>query len=84
VRGRRVGLSCKRESQKLRKRPRCKRTLTVATLTRSGHTGLNKVAFSGRVGGKALKPGHYRARFIAVNVAGASPTRTLTFTIVKR
>jgi hypothetical protein len=84
VRGRRVGRSCKRESRKLRKRPRCTRVLTVATLTRSGHTGLNKVAFSGRVGGKALKPGHYRARFTAVNVAGASPIRTLTFTIVNR
>ncbi len=84
TRGRRVGRSCRPDSRSLRHKPSCTRTVTVATLTRSAHTGLNKVAFSGRVRGKALAPGRYQVAFIAVDSAGASPPKTLTLTIVKR
>lgn len=83
ARGRRVGRSCRAESQKLRHKPRCTRTITIATLTRSAHAGLNKVAFSGRVRGRALAPGRYEVTFTAVDSAGASPPKTLSFTIVR-
>jgi hypothetical protein len=83
ARGRRVGRSCRAESQKLRQKPRCRRTITVATLMRSAHAGLNKVAFSGRVRGKALAPSRYEIAFTAVDSAGASPPKTLSFTIVR-
>jgi CSLREA domain-containing protein len=82
--GRRVGHSCRQASHKLRHKRRCTRTVTIATLTRSGHVGSNKVAFSGRIGRKALKPGRYRAVFSATNAAGKSAPQRLTFTIVKR
>ncbi len=82
--GRRVGRSCRANSRRLRHKPRCTRTITIATLTRSAHAGLNKVPFSGRISGKALAPGSYRAAFTAVGSAGASPGKTLSFTIVKR
>jgi len=82
--GRRVGRSCKPESHRLRRKPRCTRTLTMGTLTRSGHVGLNKVSFTGRIGGKALKPGRYRAVFTAIDAAGRSAARALSFTIVRR
>jgi hypothetical protein len=82
--GRRVGRSCRANSRKLRRKPRCTRTITIATLTRSGHVGLNKVAFSGRIRGKALKPGRYKAVFTAIDAAGASAPRGLSFTIVRR
>ena len=55
----------------------------LVVLARS-HAGLNKVAFSGRVRGKALAPGRYQVAFIAIDSAGASPPKTLTLTIVKR
>jgi len=84
ARGRRVGRSCKPGSRRLRHRPRCTRAVTIATLTRVAHVGLNKVAFSGRIGEKALKPGQYTAVFIATDVAGASPGHSLSFTIVRR
>ncbi len=84
ARGRRVGRSCRAESRRLRHKPRCTRTVTVATLTRSAHAGLNKVAFSGRVRGKALAPGRYQAIFTAVDSAGASAPKTLSLTIVRR
>jgi hypothetical protein len=45
---------------------------------------LNKVAFSGRIGGKALRPGRYQATFTAQDSAGASPPQALSFTIVRR
>jgi hypothetical protein len=84
ARGRRVGRSCKPESHKLRRKRRCTRTLAIGTLTRSGHVGLNRVSFTGRIGGKALKPGRYRAVFTAIDTAGKSAPRSLSFTIVRR
>ena len=82
--GRRVGRSCRPDGRRLRKRPHCARTLLIGTLARSAHAGLNRVAFSGRIGRKALKPGRYRAVFTATDAAGASLPRTLSFTVVKR
>jgi uncharacterized delta-60 repeat protein len=84
ARGRRLGRSCRADSPSLRRKPRCTRTITIKTLTRSGHAGPNKVAFSGRIGGKALTPGRYQASFTAEDSAGASPSQTLSFTIVRR
>ena len=57
--------------------------VTIATLTRLGHVGLNKIAFSGRIGGKALKPRRYRAVFTAVDAAGRSTPHSLSFAIVR-
>jgi uncharacterized delta-60 repeat protein len=84
TRGRRVGHSCRANSRRLRHKPRCTRTSTVATLVRSADLGLNKVAFSGRIRGKALTPGRYQATFTASDSAGSSAGKTLTFTIVRR
>jgi Glycine rich protein len=84
VKGRRVGHSCKPRSPRLLHRPSCLRLVTVGTLTRTAHAGLNKVAFTGRIGTKALKPGSYVARFIASDAAGTSGAQTLTFSIVSR
>ena len=68
--GRRVRSTCKPNSKRLHHKPKCTLYTTVATLTRSGHAGLNKLAFSGRIRGKALKPGHYRAVFATTDSAG--------------
>jgi CSLREA domain-containing protein len=82
--GRRAGRSCKPDSRKLRHRPRCTRTITIATLTRAAHAGLDSVAFTGRIRGRALKPGRYTAVFNAIDGAGTSGPHALSFTIVKR
>lgn len=82
--GRRVGRRCRPQTRRLRRRPRCTRTVTIATLTRIGHVGVNKVVFTGRIRGKALKPGRYQSVFTAIDAAGASPAKTLDFTIVSR
>jgi hypothetical protein len=81
--GRRVGRLCLPNTRARRTRPRCLRTITVATLTRTARPGLNRVAFSGRIRGRALAPGRYRAVLTARNSAGTSAPRSLGFRIVR-
>jgi Big-like domain-containing protein len=80
--GRRVAKRCLAPTRARRRRPRCLRFVTVATLTRSGHTGVNRITFTGRIGRRALPSGSYRAVFYAENAAGRSPGRTSGFTIM--
>ena len=83
VAGRRVGQSCRYPAARLRHAPHCIRAIPATTLTEPGHAGLNKIAFSGRVRGRALAPGRYLARFVAIDRAGASTAQTLHFSIVR-
>ena len=62
-----------------------KQRKTVGTLVRSSEPqGAVGIAFSGRLGGRVLAPGSYKATVLASNVAGQSRARTLRFTIVRR
>ena len=81
--GRRVGRVCKPPSRLLRFRPRCTRLVTKAVLRRTARVGLNRIAFSGRIRGRALPAGYYRAAFTAANSAGTSAPRALNFRIVR-
>jgi lysophospholipase L1-like esterase len=83
VPGRRVGQSCRYPAARLRHKPRCIRTIPVATLIDPGHAGRNEIAFSGLVRGRALQPGRYLAVFVAIDSAGASMAQTLHFSIVR-
>jgi hypothetical protein len=61
----------------------CQRTLTVGTLTRAHESaGTDGLAFSGRIGHRALQPGGYKANMTASNTAGSSKATTLSFTIL--
>ena len=73
--------TCARTKAGRRRNPRCART--VARLTRSAHAGLNRLPFSGRIRGRPLKPGDYRAMF-AASAAASSDPKTLHFRIVAR
>jgi plastocyanin len=69
--GRRLGGRCSEPSARNRGAPRCIRSVVVATLVRSNRTaGSNTIAFSGRVGRRALRPGRYRATLSATDAAG--------------
>ena len=81
--GRRVKGVCRAPSAKLRHDPRCTRTIAIVTLRRTAHAESNKVAFTGPIRGQAFQPGNYRAVFIALDTAGASSPKTLSFTIAK-
>ena len=70
VRGRLVGGRCRRATPARRGKPRCARNVRVGRLRRSGRAGLNRVAFSGRLGREMLNAGSYRASLKAVDRKG--------------
>ncbi len=83
--GRRKGKKCVAPTRKLRQAKKCIRILVKGALTRTSHPGSNSVAFSGRIGSKALKPGRYQATLTATDAArNTSKPKTIIFTIVKR
>jgi DNA-binding beta-propeller fold protein YncE len=81
--GRRDGHRCLAPARRLRRHPQCIRAMTLATLTRAAREGSNRVSFTGRISGRALPPGRYQARFVAIDSAAVSPPQTLDFTIVR-
>jgi hypothetical protein len=81
--GRHRGRRCVAPSRKLRRAKSCTRILTRGTLKRTSHAGVNHVVFSGRLGSRALKPGHYRATLTASAANHTSRPQSLTFKIVK-
>ncbi|MDQ6777869.1 MAG: VCBS repeat-containing protein [Actinomycetota bacterium] len=82
--GRRAHGMCVAPTHKLRHARLCPRTSLKGMLTRNSHSGINRVPFSGRIGAKALKPGHYGATLTAYDATEkASKPVTITFTIVK-
>jgi len=69
--GRRVGGRCVAITRANRATRRCTRYKTLAGgLTHQGRQGANTMAFSGRLGGRALAPGRYRLRVVATDTAG--------------
>jgi len=84
VAGRRVGGRCVAVGPRNVGKPKCKRTVSVGSFGLTGHAGLNKVRFQGRVSGaKTLKPGAYRVVISARDSHGLqSVPQTLSFTIV--
>ena len=81
VKGKRV---CAKPTRKRRKRRRCNRYKRVTTLTASQTAGPQSIPFTGRVKGKALKAGKYRARITATDRQGArSIEKRLALKIVK-
>ena len=56
----------------------------TGTLRRTGRAGANRVAFSGRIGRRALRPGRYRLTVHATDAAGnRSTARAARFRIVR-
>jgi hypothetical protein len=84
--GRKVANTCTASNKRNRRKHACTRLAAAGTLNFTGHPGLNKVAFQGRLSRtKALKAGAYTLVITANNAAGkTSPPQTLRFTILSR
>ena len=85
TKGLRTGARCVAPTARLRrKRARsCTRLVLIGTITRSNEpSGRDTVAFSGRIGSKALHPGSYDALVAATDSAGGSKPASATFTVV--
>ncbi len=79
--GHQVGKSCvvgRRGAGK----PACVRSYVAMMLGRRARNGLNRLLFTGRVRGRALHPGAYRATFIGESLAGSSIASTISFRVV--
>jgi hypothetical protein len=72
--GRREHGACARPSRRNRGGRRCTRFVHVTTMAAAGAAGANQVRFSGRLRGRALAAGHYRA---VVRVTDADGNRSL-------
>jgi hypothetical protein len=84
--GLRKGRRCVAPTAKLKRAhaKRCKRFVTLGTLKRVNlPDGQNSVAFSGRLGRKALRPRSYKATLSAANTAGHPKGVTLSFRVVR-
>jgi hypothetical protein len=84
--GRKVGRTCRKATRKLRRRKACTRSVKRGMLTRKAlKAGANRIAFTGRLGRKALPLGRYRATVVATDAAGNRSTpKLLAFRIVRR
>jgi putative CocE/NonD family hydrolase len=68
--GRRAGRRCLAPSARLRRARPCTRLRSAGTLRRLSSLGDNRLAFSGRVGRRALAPGRYQIVLTATDAAG--------------
>jgi IPT/TIG domain len=84
VTGRRMNGRCVAPSHKSQTRPRCKRTIVRGSLPLSGHAGVDKVRFQGRLSAaKMLTPGNYSVSITTRDSHGPKGlTRSLAFTIL--
>jgi hypothetical protein len=82
--GRRSGKRCVKPRKGLKRR--CTRLATVGVLRRAKtKAGANRVAFTGRLGRRALSVGRYRATVVATDPGGhTSAPRTVAFRVVRR
>ena len=83
--GRRVGGQCRRLTRADRRGVHCVRPIPVGTINRRGTVGANRIAFTGRIGTRALNVGSYRLTARAADGAGnAAIARTARFKVVRR
>lgn len=83
VSGRKAGKRCVAAGRAKPGAAKCTRFLPRGVLSLAAVRGANKAPFSGRVGGRKLAPGRYRATLTARDSAGnVSSARNASFTIV--
>jgi hypothetical protein len=81
VRGKR---RCVKPTRANAQRRACARFVKVGTLRRRGKAGRNRLRFGGKVGGRVLPPGVYRAKLTAVDAAGLrSSAKTVRFRVLR-
>lgn len=83
-RGRRVGVTCRRQTRANRGRRPCTHFVRAGGFSQRAAAGANRRRFAGRVGGRRLRPGGYRATLRASDPAGnRSRPRRLRFRVVR-
>ncbi|MBA3261996.1 MAG: hypothetical protein H0T69_05920 [Thermoleophilaceae bacterium] len=82
--GRRVAEKCRPLTRKNRKRKKCVLFKRVGRIAAQAKAGRNRTKFSGKLRGRRLPRGRYRAVAVATDTAGGRSTpRTVAFRIVR-
>jgi len=85
LKGRKSGKKCVKATRKNRKKKACTRFVRRGKLIRKDlDAGKRKIAFSGRIGRKALKPGKYRMTLQAASGPDRSNKPARPFKVVRR
>jgi hypothetical protein len=83
--GRRAGRRCVKQTRKNRRKRRCTRYVRFGAFGVDSLAGANDHAFSGKIGRRSLRPGHYRATLVATDGGGlSSKPKALKFVVVRR
>ena len=75
------GRICKKQTRKNRKKRACTLFAAIGKLSQPGAAGRNTLRFSGKLGGRKLKPGRYRATAVATAASGKSAPATANFVV---
>jgi hypothetical protein len=81
--GRLQGAACRAKSKRNRHHKRCTLYVAVGSFTHSDVAGPNGFHFTGRVAGRALRPGGYLLQAIANNSSGVGAPTFAAFKIVR-
>jgi hypothetical protein len=81
--GRKVGSACRKQTRKNRKKRSCTLFAPVGKLSHAGAAGRNTVRFSGKLAGRKLAAGVYRATGVATTAAGKSSPATAKFVVTR-
>jgi hypothetical protein len=79
--GRKAGSACRKQTLKNRKKRPCTLFVPVGKLSHAGVGGRNALRFSGKLAGRKLAAGLYRATGVATNAAGKSSPATAKFAV---
>ncbi|MDQ3631189.1 MAG: hypothetical protein M3417_07995, partial [Actinomycetota bacterium] len=81
--GRRVAGRCRRTTRRNRGSQRCGYYAEAGSFSRAATVGVNSIGFSGRIDGRALRPGIYRLSLTAVDANGIrSAAQRLRFRVL--
>jgi hypothetical protein len=79
------GRAKKRKVAKLLRKRRCFRYRKLGEIRQAVTAGRNTIVFDGRVAGRSLRPGRYRATLVVTDAAGnVSRTERLRFKVRRR
>jgi hypothetical protein len=85
LRGRKVGIRCRPDSKRLRKRSRCTRYVSMGTIKRAAKKGSGTLKLKAKVRRRTLRPGRYRLVVTATDAKGnRSAPRRVAFKVVRR
>lgn len=80
--GRIVGGKCRKRSKSNRKKKKCTLFKKVGSFTQQGVSGTNTKPFGGKIAGRKLRSGPYRATLVATDAAGnKSASQSVTFKV---